>query len=372
MRRQEEFHIDKNEGWSSRAYLASAIRTYQPSVWSQMKETFEYMALDHNTLSYGMDAIKGGLAQDNHIPFEMWNEEYNPYYREGIKWHNNFTETDARILAERYDRDKEWELKMGNTDPFSIHNIGAALGAAVFDPLSYIPFVGPVSKLATGTKTAINLARIGKHTADIGSTISMKGIWSPTSFAVKRVAETSRLSKFINPVLSTTKTVFSPLKPVGKYAMEGMFAESAFQIVKNMSDVRQEEDLDYMGGVFDVMIAGIFGGVLGTLPMAAQFRRAFKKEQLHLATARAVQDLGNDGYVHLDGTPPNAEPRLSPEDNNIKFNEDLERVTPEQTELDADRQHGILSFVLKQGNKLVDDIKGAIKLGISTYRRCSQ
>ena len=99
---------------------------------------------------------------------------------------------------------------------------------------------------------------------------------------------------------------------------------------------------------------------------------AFEKEQLHLATARAVQDLGNDGYVHLDGTPPNAEPRLSPEDNNIKFNEDLERVTPEQTELDADRQHGILSFVLKQGNKLVDDIKGAIKLGISTYRRCSQ
>ena len=372
MRRQEQFLIDKNAGYASRQFMETALRSYRPSTFDQMKATFEYMAFDHNTLKYGADTIESALADQTYIPYEMWTVNENPYYREGIKWHNKFTETDARILSERFDRDREWEVKMGNTDPFSIHNIGAALGAAVFDPLSYIPFVGPVSKIATGTRTAFQLARIGKHTADIGSTISMQGIWSTSSFAVKRVAETSRLSKFINPVMATGKTLLSPLKPVAKYSMEGMFAESAFQIIKNSSDVRREEDIDYMGGIFDVMIAGIFGGLLGTLPMAAQFRRNFKKEQLHQATAKAVEDLGNQGYVSLDGTPPHAEPRLSPEDATKNYDNDMSKLEETMKHKDdPDIEHPILRFFKSHGNKLVDDVKAGIRTAINTYRRCS-
>ena len=77
----------------------------------------------------------------------------------------------------------------------------------------------------------------------------------------------SILDKNINPF----KALINPFKPVGKYAMEGVLAESSYQIIKNMADSRQSEDIDYMSGVFDVMIAGLFGGVLGTLPMANTF-----------------------------------------------------------------------------------------------------
>ena len=372
MRRQEEFLIDKHEGLASRQFLANALRTYKPSILSQMGETFKRMAFDYNTIKFGADTIQSSLAEDKTIPFEMWNKENNSYFREGVKWHKEFTETDARILAERYDRDREWEMKMGNTDPFSLHNIGAALGAAVFDPLSYIPFVGPVSKVASATRTAVGLARIGKHTADIGSTISMQGIMGGGSFAVQRVAETSRLAKFINPIRSITKTTLKPLTPIAKYSMEGVMAESSYQIIRNMSDVRKDEDIDYMGGVFDVMIAGLFGGILGTLPMAKQFRDNFKKEQLHTALAKATDDLSTKGHVELDGIPPGAEPVLSSQDASINLKNQMDELDNTMAHKeDPDAKNAILRTLETHGATATEEVKTFIRTAINSYKRCS-
>ena len=185
------------------------------------------------TIPFARDAIMREHGDQETIPIEMWNEESTPYFRKGINWHENLTNTDARILSERHDRDAKFQLNMGNTDPFALHNIGAALGAAAFDPLSYIPFVGPAAKIATGARTAYQLARIGKHTADIGK-ISMQGVMGgmTTSVAVRNVAQVSRLSKVISPIKATFKGILSPFKPIGVYSMEGMLAESAYQTIR--------------------------------------------------------------------------------------------------------------------------------------------
>jgi hypothetical protein len=371
MRRQEQYLIDKSQGYASRQFMESALRKYQPGMFDQMSLTFQ-SHLSQNTAKIALEGIQTSTDYDIQtgevgaiIPLEMWTKE-NEYFRESIKWHEELTSTDARILSERYDRDTEYQMRMGNTDPFSLHNIGAALGAAAFDPLSYIPFVGPAAKLASGAKAAYQVARIGKHTADIGSSITMQGaLWGGT-VATKRIAEVSMLSKFISPIGATLKAVASPFKPIATYSMEGMLAESAYQTIKHMSDARAEEDIDYMGGVFDVMIAGIFGGVLGTLPMAINFRRNFKKEQLHQALAKAVDDMGEKGYVAMDGVPPDADVRLSPEDTKKNYDKDMEGL--EETVIQNDKDlHPIQSFF----GGAWEDTKVGIRTAINAYRRCS-
>ncbi len=367
MRRQETFLMDRNEGYASRQFMEQAVRTYKPGVFDQMAQTWE-MHMSNDTISYASDAINRAYGSDETIPMEMWNKENSVYFRKGIEWHENLTNTDARILSERYDRDVKFELNMGNTDPFAIHNIGAALGAAAFDPLSYIPFVGPVSKIAAGGRTAYQLARIGKHTADIGK-ISMVGVMGGASATVasKSIAQVSRLSKVINPVKATLKGVFAPFKPVGKYSMEGIFAESAYQTIKHMGKSDNEEDIDYMGGVFDVMIAGLFGGVLGTLPMAMNFRRNFKKEQLARALSDSLDTWGDQGFVAIDGSGTDARFRTTDAEAKQKMKtetEDLENISIEEIKKQA---HPILSFL--EGK--FGDAKSGAKTFIGAYRRCA-
>jgi len=373
MRRQEQYLIDKSGGYASRQFMEKALYRYQPSIMSQMSETFQ-SHLSHNTAKLALEGIQTATDYDiqtqevgKAIPEEMWNKESTPFFREGIKWHENLTSTDARILSERYDRDYEYQIRMGNTDPFSLHNIGAALGAAAFDPLSYIPFVGPASKIATGAKTAYQLARVGKHTADIGSTISMKGALWGSTVATNAIKEVSAISAFINPIKTTFKAITSPFKPVAKYSMEGIFAESAYQTIRNMSDPRMEEDIDYMGGVFDVMIAGLFGGVLGTLPMAINFRRNFKKEQLSRALADSLDTWGDQGFVAIDGSGTDARFRTTDTEATQKMKtetENFENISIEEIKKQA---HPILSWL----EESFGDAKSGAKTIIGAYRRCA-
>lgn len=361
---QEEFNIDKNDGYQSRVFLQNALRQYKPGVFEQMSETFQ-SHISNSTISSGVEALQQSYGSQDTIPEELWTEE-NRYFRKGIDWHEEMTNVDARILSERFDREDLFNMKMRNTDPFSIHNIGAALGAAVFDPLSYIPFVGPVSKIGKGLSTVASIARIGKHTSDIGKSISMQGVLGGATFASTRINQVTRLSKFISPVKATIKGVTSPFKPVAVYGMEGVLAESAFQTIRNMADARQEEDIDYMGGVFDVMIAGLFGGVLGTLPMANIFRKNFKKEQLHQALIKASNDLGDKGYVGMDGIPPNAEVRLSPED--VEIN-----VKAEMDSYDSTVEHIVdkdISPIRSYFKDLQQDTVAGLHTAIAAYRRC--
>jgi hypothetical protein len=149
--------------------------------------------------------------------------------------------------------------------------------------------------------------------------------------------------------------------------MEGMLAESAYQTIKHMSDARAEEDIDYMGGVFDVMIAGIFGGVLGTLPMAINFRRNFKKEQLHQALAKSMDTWGDQGFVAIDGSGTDAQFRVSDVEataNNKADVDGFETVSLEEIKKQA---HPIQSF-LEEG---FGDLKTGMKNVIGAYRRCS-
>jgi hypothetical protein len=148
--------------------------------------------------------------------------------------------------------------------------------------------------------------------------------------------------------------------------MEGMLAESAYQTIKHMSDARAEEDIDYMGGVFDVMIAGIFGGVLGTLPMAINFRRNFKKEQLHRALAESMDTWGDQGFVAIDGSGTDAQFRVSDAEATANNKADVDGFEKSIDDIKKEA-HPIQSF-LEEG---WGDMKTGMKTFIGAYRRCS-
>tara|TARA_R100001594_G_scaffold126808_1_gene164188 strand:+ start:7253 stop:8335 length:1083 start_codon:yes stop_codon:yes gene_type:complete len=359
MRQQPTYEIDQNGGLMGQMLMAQAIKSYRPSVWEQMKETFS-RSHQYNTLAYVSELVQQAHDPENFISLDLWKDGLHPNYRPGIKWHEGLSETDSRILADRYDRDREYESIMGNTDPWSIHNIGAALGAAALDPLSYIPMVGAYSKAGQALHRGVK--RVSTLT-DPSVTLSFEGVMGTKSIATQRMSLVNKLSNNINPF----KALINPFKPVGKYAMEGVLAESSFQIIKNMADSRQSEDIDYMSGVFDVMIAGLFGGVLGTLPMANTFRKNFRKEQLHMAYVKAMDDLKHRGEVNIDGKSPDGDKILSDAEATAKYNQDMEDITKSQEYVDPADLHPIKAHFLS----LKEDLKVGLRSVVEAWKRCS-
>ena len=359
MRLQPTYEIDQSGGLMGQMLMHHAIRSFKPSVWTQMKETFS-RTNQYNTLAYVSELVQQAHDPENLISLDLWKEGMHDNYRPGIKWHEGLSETDSRILADRYDRDKEFENIMGNTNPWSIHNIGASLGAAALDPLSYIPMVGAYSKagqaLHRGAKKVSSIA-------DPTLGLSFEGVMGTKSIATQRLSLVNSLSKNINPF----KALINPFKPVGKYAMEGVLAESSYQIIKNMADSRQSEDIDYMSGVFDVMIAGLFGGVLGTLPMANTFRKNFKKEQLHMAYIKSLDDIKHRGEVNIDGKSPNGDQILSDADARAKYDQEMEDLTKSQEHVDPADLHPIKAHFLT----LKEDLKVGLRNVVEAWKRCS-
>lgn len=365
MRQQEEYIIDQHQGLMGRMLMSQAISKFVPSKGSQFSETLQH-SLHNNTLAYMGDIVQRTFGDSTLISKEIWKEDLHPNYRDGIKWHENLTEVDSKILADRYDRDLAFQDFMGNTDAWSWHNIGAALTSAIWDPLSYVPFVGPFAKVgqalhkgAKATTGFLSSMRVG----DIGSTISLQTV-THAPVAVTRIAQVSRLSKILNPISATAGTIFKPMKPVGTYAAEGMLAESSYQIIRNMAEARDEDDVDYIGGMFDVMIAGLFGGVLGTLPMANAFRKNFKKEHLHMAMAKSLDDLKQNGEV---GMSPNGEKRKTSTESRDDFNAEMDNLHTSQDHTNDPDLHPVQDWA----NSVNQDVKEVVLTALKAWKRCS-
>lgn len=82
------------------------------------------------------------------------------YYREGIEWREDMTETRARKYAENYDQRRfaEQVVKAGDEAyglGFKALGVGAMLVGSLPDPVNFIPFVGGATKGATVGKAAV-------------------------------------------------------------------------------------------------------------------------------------------------------------------------------------------------------------------------
>ena len=330
--RRQTYEIDKYDGLVGEIYFQEAISKFRPSVLSQMNESFKH-SLQNSSLAYVGAIAENFFAPDDVIPSDAWNSDHE-HFRKGIKWHEDLTETEAQIEAERYDRDKVHSEYMRNTDPWSMHNLGASFASAIWDPLSYVPMVG-----------------LGGKTINMSSTM------------LKRIGMVSNVSETINPLLAKAKAIGKPFKPVAVYGAEGALAETAFQIIKQASTIHDGEDIDWIGGLLDVTIASAFGGALGTIPTARNIKKALTPEQIRVQVGKSLDDLGQNGEV---GTSPNGDRPLKDFEAEEKLQKELDQLDDNNAHLHDIDATPIVSYAKKVGS----DVKVVLSDLLTKFRNC--
>ena len=330
--RRQTYLIDKGEGFIGEIFFREAIAKFKPSKISQFSETFQH-SLYNSSLAYVGEIAENFFAPDDVIPSEEWNSDHE-HFRKGIKWHEDLTETEAKIEAERYDRDKVFSEYMRNTDPWSMHNLGASFASAIWDPLSYVPMVGLGGK-------AINMS----------------------STMLKRIGMVSNVSKTVNPYIAGAKAIGKPFKPIAVYGAEAALAETAFQIIKQASTIHDGEDIDWIGGLLDVTIASAFGGALGTIPTARNIKKALTPEQIRVQVGKSLDDLGQNGEV---GTSPNGDRPLKDFEAEEKLQKELDQLDDNNAHLHDIDATPIVSYAKKVGS----DVKVVLSDLLTKFRNC--
>ena len=112
------------------------------------------------------------------------------------------------------------------------------------------------------------------------------------------------------------------------------------------------------------MIAGLFGGVLGTLPMANAFRRNFKKEHLHMALAKSLDDIKQNGEV---GMSPNGEKRKTSTESRDEFNAEMDDLHTTQDHTNDPDLHPVQDWA----NSVNEDVKVVVLSALKAWKRCS-
>lgn len=334
--RAQLYDMDRAGGALGQAFLGQAVKRFKPGLASQMAESFS-SAMEYNTLGYVYDLIKGMNDDSPVIDKEMWNYENHENYRKGIPFREGLTEEQAFVEAERYDREVTRSQYMANTNPWDLHNLGAAFSAAIFDPLSYIPMVGLGSK-AIGISAKIT----------------------------QRMSTVADVATKIHPIKSFAIGAVKPLKPIAVYGAEGALGESAYQIIRASSKASNGQDYDYMGAMLDVSIATVFGSTLGTIPVAKNIKQKFNDRQQNIALAKAIDDFKQTGEVQFDGKSHLGKQKLSKD-------QTIEDYDLQMNELRASEEHKLnknLNPIVDHLNSLGEDITRGVNRIIKNFTDC--
>jgi hypothetical protein len=330
------YNMDRQGGEVGRVFLQDAISKFRPGVADQMSETFK-SALEYNSLAFAGDLLRSATDTSTEITKDMWNYEDHENYRKGIPFREGLTEDQAYVEAERYDRDQVRSQFMHNTNPWDLHNLGAAFASAIFDPLSYVPMVG-----------------LGSKAIGIGSLIA------------KRMGTVANVASKMHPLKSIAINTLKPIKPIAVYGAEGALGESAFQILRATATESNGKDFDYMGAMLDVSIATVFGSTLGTIPVARTIKKNFTEKQQLIAIAKATHDFKQHGEVQLDGASPLGEGKPSKVETEINYKEEMDELrTSQEHKLNKD-----LHPIVEHLNSLGEDLTAGVNNLINRFRDC--
>tara|TARA_B100000686_G_C16805056_1_gene989350 strand:+ start:8953 stop:10041 length:1089 start_codon:yes stop_codon:yes gene_type:complete len=292
--------------------LTEALERYKPGAYQTFKLR-AVQAMENTSLAWTTDAVdtKFGHGSNEVIPQDSWNLTH-PNYREGIKWHDGFTEAHAIVQSRQHDRNANKHLSLRNTSAWSVESVGGMFAGNLFDPINYIPFVGVTNwamrfaKMSKAGKSVSTVSKIGPD-GRIGA-YNIHG-WKVGSSGRD---QTVALLKTADDVLPTAP----PVKPVAtavRWASDATMAESLFQVVKQSSRQAQGDKVDYVGASVDVAIATLTGGVLSTFPIANNIRKNLSEQQ-HLNNLSIKMTELRDGISgRYFGKGDSAEPELNSE-----------------------------------------------------------
>ena len=348
----QEYELDKYPEYHSRIF-SRALRGYVPSQSKQLEHLFNESAFELNPVRYGIELlmptlqdmteehfnVPEELRSSHEIKKEEWDFNH-PSFRSGIKWFEGMTQLQASIDADQFDRNQLNQYIVGNIDPWTPANLGAMAVGQLFDPLTYVPFLGVGSKVASMGAKVFNRINL-----------------------VKNVSQVEKLSA-LSYVGKAGKAVAKPFKPVGYWAAEAGLAETTYQFIKHASLSGRGRDVDYIAAMQDISIATLTGGILGTMPMAIKLKKQFSQTEIADYLGKTAGDLKNWGYSKFNGQGSKSEPKLSKKEAEAKYNEKMESMKEPEKEVNY------ISDMEGYFKTLGDDINTGLPKIISTFQKC--
>lgn len=200
-----DYEFEWNEGLYGDLMMQNAMQNYTPSAWGVFKESASY-AFHDNSFIHAKDYLKTFTNSSKELTKEEFNEKFGD--EPNVKYEEGITDLQAHILQQSVERDKFYARYMKNADILSFAGIGGMIAGSVFDPINYVPFVG----------------------------------WAGRISKVARIA-----SKM--PMLSMSANA--------------MLGQTAFEAIKQSHLNSLGKDVNWVGAMVDIGIAGALGGSLG-------------------------------------------------------------------------------------------------------------
>lgn len=318
---QEYYYQDPTSYQQSR--LNSSIRQWRQgpleTFWSAVSESHsEYTALGW----LERQARESYAPNTTPILKEEWNQEHY-LWRDDIPWKDDLTIGVAEIRRDRSDYLAEQAIKRANVDFWSLPNLSGSILGAMGSPENLVVWGGMVGRSAALTKLA----------------------------QTTRIPLTSRF-----------------LKPVVQGMADAAIADTLYQTVKATVQLNRGENIDATHAAFELGLATLTGGIIGTFPMAYQiakkvpsaFRPALiKKAMDDIAQSRPVSRFKNLGKR-------TTEEEMNPDEIKNAINERINSYKDETNEMllkDASKE-GIKDYAihtLTQAKKLVKVIANCLR-----------
>ena len=207
---QPKYQFQWNNGLYGNMMAKKAMENYVPSTYGVFKQSASY-AFNDNSFIHATDYLESFTKNTEVLTEESFKEK--GYSDSGLTYTEGITDFQAQILQQTTEREKFYARYMKNSSMLSVGGITGMLAGSVLDPINYIPFVG----------------------------------WAG------RISKVARLASKI-PMLSMTAN-----------AMAG---QTAFETIKQTHLSSLGKDVNWLGAMVDVGMAGVLGfsmGGLGTL-----------------------------------------------------------------------------------------------------------
>ena len=185
------------------------------------------------------------IEADDKTPIikQDWNKEH-PYWREDIPWTDDLTVGIAQVRNNRQKRLDELAWRRNNVDFWSLPNISGTLLGAMASPESLIPYTGMIGRAGQLVNSGVKAGVMRKY-----------------------------------------------FKPIVLGMTDAAIADSLFQTVKATVQVNRGENPDLVHAMFEVGLATMTGGLIGTFPMAAQVASKVPKMMRPAILKKTMQDL---------------------------------------------------------------------------------
>ena len=236
-----EYPFEWQEGMYQQMFVNEAINNYVPSSWGVLKQSANY-AFHDNSFMHAGSYLKTLTSNDEPLSEDEWREK--GYSELGVKYTEGITETQAQILHQMNERDKFYSTYMKNSSMLSFGGIAGMIAGSIPDPINYIPFVG----------------------------------WAGRISKVARIANKM------------------PMLAMSANAMAG---QTAFEVVKQTHLKSLGRDVNWLGAMADVGIAGVLGFGFGGLGKLSKLRNKIAKTDQNTHQQNLAVALTTNG----EGTP---------------------------------------------------------------------